>query len=288
MLGYCNGSKLDDTFQLGLCTVANPIGCTDGALLLGCVGVGCSRMALVGCTQMATDTTGLLQRMLPRLDATHLAVCIAVSKLFETSPENRNHSQAFGCCQPCLPCMTDLVLPRLQTRQKSLSATFSIKTQSMHFQSFPTLCGSYRVHGALLLICIGIGCSEFWPAALKWLLGCVLPRLDAYRVHGALLLICIGILQSLSWVLPRLQTRQQSLSVTFSIQTHNRCISKAFQHFVQILSGARSFAARMHWGRMLSNGFGRLHSNGYGHNWAVATDVTKIRCYSPGGMHCSL
>ena len=48
------------------------------------------------------------------------------------------------------------------------------------------------------------------------------------------------------------------------------------QHFVQILSGARSFAARMHWGRMLSNGFGRLHSNGYGHNWAVATDVTKI------------
>ena len=30
-------------------------------------------------------------------------------------------------------------------------------------------------------------------------------------------------LQSLSWVLPRLQTRQQSLSVTFSIQTHNRC-----------------------------------------------------------------
>ena len=127
-----------------------------GALLLGCVGVGCSRMALVGCTQMATDTTGLLQRMLPRLDATHLAVCIAVSKPFETSPENRNHSQAFGCCQPCLPCMTDLVLPRLQTRQKSLSATFSIKT-------------------------------------------------------------------------------------------HNRCISKAFQHFVEILSGARSFAAHMHW-----------------------------------------
>ena len=127
-----------------------------GALLLGCVGVGCSRMALVGCTQMATDTTGLLQRMLPRLDATHLAVCIAVSKLFETSPENRNHSQAFGCCQPCLPCMTDLVLPRLQTKQKSLSATFSIKT-------------------------------------------------------------------------------------------HNRCISKAFQHFVEILSGARSFAAHMHW-----------------------------------------
>ena len=82
-----------------------------GALLLGCVGVGCSRMALVGCTQMATDTTGLLQRMLPRLDATHLAVCIAVSKPFETSPENRNHSQAFGCCQPCLPCINDWVGP---------------------------------------------------------------------------------------------------------------------------------------------------------------------------------
>ena len=77
-------------------------------------------MALVGCTQMATDTAGLLQRMLRRLDATHMAVCIAVSKLFETSPENRNHSQAFGCCQPCLPCMTDLVLPRLQTCQRIL------------------------------------------------------------------------------------------------------------------------------------------------------------------------
>ena len=202
--------------------------------------------------QMATDTTGLLQRMLPRLDATHLAVCIAVSKLFETSPENRNHSQAFGCCQPCLPCMTDLVLPRLQTRQKSLSATFSIKTHnrciSKAFQHFVEILSGARSFAAHM----------HWDLAVSKL------------------------------VLPRLQTRQQSLSVTFSIQTHNRCISKAFQHFVQILSGARSFAARMHWGRMLSNGFGRLHSNGYGHNWAVATDVTKIRCYSPGGMHCSL
>ena len=168
-----------------------------GALLLICIGIGCRRMALAACTQMAADMTGLLQWMLPRLDATHLTVCIAVSKLFETQPENRNHGQAFGCCQTCLPCMPDLVLARLQTKQQSLSATFLIKI-------------------------------------------------------------------------------------------HNRCISKTFQRFVQILSGARNFATRMHWGRMLYNGFGRLHSNGYAHNWAVATDVTKIRCYSPGGMHCSL
>ena len=89
-------------------------------------------------------------------------------------------------------------------------------------------------------------------------------------------------------VLPCLQTRQQSLNVTLSIQTRKRCMYKAFQHFAQIPSGARSFTVQMHWDRMQSNGFGRLHSNGYGHNWAVATDVTKIRCYSPGGMHCSL
>ena len=43
-------------------------------------------MALAGCTQMAADMTGLLQRMLPRLDATHLAVCIAVSKFGLTPP----------------------------------------------------------------------------------------------------------------------------------------------------------------------------------------------------------
>ena len=36
-------------------------------------------MPLVGCTQMTADMTELLQRMLPKLDDTHLAVCIAVS-----------------------------------------------------------------------------------------------------------------------------------------------------------------------------------------------------------------
>ena len=136
-------------------------------------------MALVGCIEMATHTTGLLQRMLPRLDATHLAVCIAVSKLFETSPENRNHGQAFRCCQPFLPCMTDLVLPRLQTKQ-------------------------------------------------------------------------------------------QSLSVTFSIKTHKRCISKALQHFIKMLSGALNFAAHMRWDR---NGFSRLHSNGCRHDKRLRTQL---------------
>ena len=43
-------------------------------------------MALVGCTQMAADMTGLLQRVLPRLDDTHRTVCIAVSKLDPTPP----------------------------------------------------------------------------------------------------------------------------------------------------------------------------------------------------------
>ena len=77
-----------------------------GALLLRCIGIGCSRMALVGCTRMAADMTGLLQRMLPRLDDTHRTVCIAVSKSFETPPENRNHGQAFGSCQACLPSLS--------------------------------------------------------------------------------------------------------------------------------------------------------------------------------------
>ena len=102
-------------------------------------------------------------------------------------------------------------------------------------------------------------------------------------------------LHTLRLVLPRLHTRQPSLSVTFSIKTHNRCISilsntqaKSYRADAQILSGARSFAARMHWRRMQSNAFGRLHSNDCGHDWAIATDVTKIRWYSPGGMHCSL
>ena len=116
-------------------------------------------MALVGCTQMAADVTGLLQRMLPRLDDTHLAVCIAVSKLGLTPPPDESAVAKYDFLNP--------------------------NTQSM--------------------------------------------------------------------------------------------LSKAFRHFVQIISGARSFAAQMHWDRMQSNGFGRLHSNGCGHDWAIATDVTKIR-----------
>ena len=245
-------------------------------------------MALVGCTQMATDTTGLLQRMLPRLDATHLAVCIAVSKLFETSPENRNHSQAFGCCQPCLPCMTDLVLPRLQTRQQSLSGTFSIKTHNRYISTLSnTLYKSYRVHSALLLRCIGIGCSRMalvggtqMAADVTGLLQRMLPRLD--DTHLA---VCIAV-SKLGLTPP--PDESAVAKCDFLNPNAQSMLSKAFQHFVPILSGARSFAARMRWGRMQSNGFGRLHSNGYGHNWAVATDVTKIRCYSPGGMHCSL
>ena len=146
---------------VGKRTVTNPIGCTE-LYCSDALGSDAVRMALVGCTQMAADMSGLLQRMLPKLDDTHLAVCIAVSKLFETSPENRNDGQAFRCCQPFLPCMTDLVLPRLHTRQQSLSVTFSIKTHnrciSIAFQHFRQ--NRYRVHGTLLLRCAGIGCRR--------------------------------------------------------------------------------------------------------------------------------
>ena len=202
--------------------------------------------------------------MLPTLDDTHLAVCIAVSKLFETSPEHRNHSQAFGCCQSCLPCMTDLVLPRLQTKQQSLSATLSIKTHNRCCPKLSdTLYKSYRVHGALLLGCIGVGCC---PMALvgctqtatdtTGLLQRMLPTLDV--IHLA---VCIAVSkpfqtspenrnQSQAFgcrqsclpcmtdlVLPRLHTKQQSLSATFSLKTYTPCISKAFQHFVENLIG---------------------------------------------------
>ena len=79
-----------------------------------------------------------------------------------------------GCCQACLPCVTELVLPRLQTRQQSLSVTFSIKTHNRCISKtfHNTLYKSYRVHGALLLGCIGVGCC---PMAL---VGCTQMATD--------------------------------------------------------------------------------------------------------------
>jgi hypothetical protein len=79
-----------------------------------------------------------------------------------------------GCCQACLPCVTELVLPRLQTRQQSLSVTFSIQTHNRCISKtfHNTLYKSYRVHGALLLGCIGVGCC---PMAL---VGCTQMATD--------------------------------------------------------------------------------------------------------------
>ena len=114
-------------------------------------------MALVGCTQMAADMSGLLQRMLPKLDDTHLAVCIADSTFGLTPPP---HEAAVAKCD-------------------------------------------------------------------------FLNR----------------------------------------IKTHNRCISilsntqaKSHRADAQSLSDARSLTTQMHWDRMQSNGFGRLGSNGCGHD----------------------
>ena len=102
-------------------------------------------MALVGCTQMAADVTGLLQRMLPRLDDTHLAVCIAVSKLGLTPPPDES---AVAKCD-----------------------FLNQNTQAMHFQSFPTL---YKNVIGCTELCfsyaLGSDADEWlWPPALKWL-----------------------------------------------------------------------------------------------------------------------
>ena len=107
----------------------------------------------------------------------------ALQSRSHSHPENRNHSQAFGCCQACP--MTDLVLPRLQARQRSLSVTFSIQTHnrciSKAFQHFK----SYRMYGALLLRCIwdrmqsnSFGRLHSRGRGHDWALQWILPRLD--------------------------------------------------------------------------------------------------------------
>ena len=116
-----------------------------GAWLLRCIGIGCSRMALVGCTQMAADMTGLLQRMLPRLDDTHRTVCIAVSKLDPTPPPDE---AAIAKC--------DFLNPN---------------TKSMQFQNFPTLCTNPTG-------CTELCCSDALGSdAIQWLWSAALKRL---------------------------------------------------------------------------------------------------------------
>ena len=148
----------------------------------------------------------------------------------------------------------------------------------MHFQRFPTLCRN------------PIGCTELYcsdalgsdavewlgSAALKWLrtcLGCcnrMLPKLNDIHLAACIADSTFG-----------LTPPPHEAAVAKCDFLNPNTQSMHFQSFptlcAQILSGARSFAARMHWGRMQSNGFGRLHSNGCGHDWAIATNVTKIR-----------
>ena len=144
--------------------------------------------------------------------------------------------------------MTDLVLPRLQTRQQSLSGTLSIKTRNRYVSTLSnTLYKSYRVHSALLLRCIGIGCSRMalvggtqMAADVTGLLQRMLPRLD--DTHLA---VCIAV-SKLGLTPP--PDKSAVAKCDFLNPNTQSMLSKAFQHFVPILSGARSFAARMRWG----------------------------------------
>ena len=70
-------------------------------------------MALVGCTQMATDMIGLLQQMLPRLDALQ---SLSYSKHHMRIETTAKHSDVAKLVYHAS--MTELVLPRLQTCQR--------------------------------------------------------------------------------------------------------------------------------------------------------------------------
>ena len=147
-------------------------------------------MPLVGCTQMDADMSGLLQRMLAKLDDTHLAACIAHSTFGLTPPP---HEAAVAKCD-----------------------FLNQNTQSMHFDTFQhsgkIISGgctkSYRVHGALLLGCIGVGCSPMplvgctqMNANMTELLQRRLPKLD--DTHLA---VCIAVSTSYSKQHRRIET----------------------------------------------------------------------------------
>ena len=126
-----------------------------GALLLRCIGIGCSRMPLVGCTQMDADMSGLLQRMLAKFDDTHLAACIAHSTFGLTPPP---HEAGVAKCD-----------------------FLNQNTQSMHFDTFQhsgkiTSGGCTNHIGRTELYCsdaLGSDAVEcLWSAALKWMRTC--------------------------------------------------------------------------------------------------------------------
>ena len=70
----------------------NPIRCTElyRSDALGSDAVEC---LLVGCTQMDADMSGLLQRMLAKLDDTHLAACIADSTFWSYPASTRGSNR---------------------------------------------------------------------------------------------------------------------------------------------------------------------------------------------------
>ena len=164
-----------------------------------------------------------------------------------------------------------LVLPRLHTRQQSLSVTFSIQTHtSTHFNTF-------QLTGKI----ISGGCTKSHTARLSDALGsdAVEPLVGCTQMDADM----SGLLQRMCKI--RLLTWPHALhTLRFGLTPppHEAAIAKcdlnpnthidAFRYFPtlrrnhigrmhKILSGARSFAARMHWRRMQSNAFGRLHSN---------------------------
>ena len=138
-----------------------------GALLLRCIGIGCSRMPLVGCTQMDADMSGLLQRMLAKFDDTHLAACIAHSTFGLIPPP---HEAAVAKCD-----------------------FLNQNTQSMHFDTFqhsgkiisdgctnPIRCTElYRSDalGSDAVECLLVGCTQM-DADMSGLLQRMLAKLD--------------------------------------------------------------------------------------------------------------
>ena len=143
----------------------NPIGCTE----LCCIGIGRSRMAWVGCTQMAADMPGLLQRILPRLDDTHLAVCIADS--------------TFG------------LTPPPQEASVAKCDFLNQNTPSMHFDTFQHP-GKIISGGCTERCCsdaLGSDAVEWlWSVAVKWLRTCLGCCNCNTHSHVAIIYLHIG------------------------------------------------------------------------------------------------
>ena len=126
-------------------------------------------MAWVGCTQMAADMPGLLQRILPRLDDTHLAVCIADS--------------TFG------------LTPPPQEASVAKCDFLNQNTPSMHFDTFQHP-GKIISGGCTELCCsdaLGSDAVEWlWSVAVKWLRTCLGCCNCNTHSHAAIIYLHIG------------------------------------------------------------------------------------------------